>query len=243
VTEPADHPAPPLRPWRPMAAWTAGMVLLLGLICFVVVVAVPQAIAKARVRTLLNSPTPNGGVTLRARDEPFFGALAKLAEAQGHRPEDYIEFRNAGTFAMLDAGRAVTIRSGHRDYVMAILECTISSIPGISAQQLVLMDSNGRLLDKLSCNINSRYGRVVTEILEVPDAEGVRVLLVFKPGSFNGSHWHNWHTICHGAAAVTFREEQTKTASAWDQKGLCRISIEGDRFVILWPEMTGAESR
>jgi hypothetical protein len=28
----ADQPAPPPRPWRPMAAWTAGIVLVLGLV-------------------------------------------------------------------------------------------------------------------------------------------------------------------------------------------------------------------
>jgi len=31
VKESASHPAPPLRPWRPMAAWTAGILLALGL--------------------------------------------------------------------------------------------------------------------------------------------------------------------------------------------------------------------
>jgi len=41
VTAPADQPAPPVRTWRPMALWTAALLLVLGLIWFVAAVAVP----------------------------------------------------------------------------------------------------------------------------------------------------------------------------------------------------------
>jgi hypothetical protein len=41
MTTPSDHPAPPPRPWRPMAAWTAGIVLALGLVWFVGAVVAP----------------------------------------------------------------------------------------------------------------------------------------------------------------------------------------------------------
>jgi len=41
MPEPAEQPAKPLRTWRPMAAWTAGILLALGLIWFVAAVVVP----------------------------------------------------------------------------------------------------------------------------------------------------------------------------------------------------------
>ncbi|HOX08413.1 MAG TPA: hypothetical protein PK280_18605 [Planctomycetota bacterium] len=41
MTEPADQPAKPLRTWRPMAAWTAAILLALGLAWFVGAVVVP----------------------------------------------------------------------------------------------------------------------------------------------------------------------------------------------------------
>ncbi len=41
MTEPAGHPAPPPRTWRPMAAGTAGILLALGLAWFVGAVVVP----------------------------------------------------------------------------------------------------------------------------------------------------------------------------------------------------------
>jgi hypothetical protein len=40
VTEPASQPVPPLRTWRPMILWSAGIVLVLGLAWFVGAVAV-----------------------------------------------------------------------------------------------------------------------------------------------------------------------------------------------------------
>jgi HEAT repeat protein len=50
VTEPADPPAPPLRTWRPMAAWTAGILLAAGLVWFVAAVVVPVWQVRAAVR-------------------------------------------------------------------------------------------------------------------------------------------------------------------------------------------------
>ena len=59
MTEPADPPAPPLRTWRPMAAWTAAILLALGLIWFVAAVVVPvwqvrQAVLKTRKNEYLD---------------------------------------------------------------------------------------------------------------------------------------------------------------------------------------------
>ena len=46
MTEPATSPSPPLRTWRPMAAWTAGMLLAVGLAWFVGAAVVPFYRAK-----------------------------------------------------------------------------------------------------------------------------------------------------------------------------------------------------
>jgi hypothetical protein len=43
----ADQPAPPLRTWRPMAAWTAGILLALGLVWFVGALALPYVHVRA----------------------------------------------------------------------------------------------------------------------------------------------------------------------------------------------------
>ena len=240
--------AKPRRTRLSMALWTAGLLLALGCVWLVAVV-VPLARARSRVRTLLNSPYPKekGYSTIErglffptVEKDSFFPALAGLAEAQNKNPGNYVEFHNGGASSRLVLGRAVTVRSGRRTYVMAILGCFIASVPGISVQQLVLMDPDGRILDKLSCDMNSRYGVLVTEVRDPPDSDGAQAVLVCW---CREGHWHNWHTICHGTMAVTFREQETETPSAWDRKGLCRVGIDGDRFEILWPEMNSGEAK
>jgi len=49
MLEPTAPPAPPVRTWRPMALWTAGILLVLGLVLFVCVAAVPFWQARAAV--------------------------------------------------------------------------------------------------------------------------------------------------------------------------------------------------
>ena len=60
MIEPADQPAKPLRPWRPMAAWTAGIVLALGLAWVVAAVVVPVWQVRAAVRRTYGVPAWNG---------------------------------------------------------------------------------------------------------------------------------------------------------------------------------------
>jgi len=49
MPEPADQPAPPLRTWRPMILWTAGILLALGLAWSIAAVAVPYFQVRAAV--------------------------------------------------------------------------------------------------------------------------------------------------------------------------------------------------
>jgi HEAT repeat protein len=53
VTEPADQPVKPLRTWRPMILWTAGILLALGLVWFVGAVAIPVLRLRAEVHETL----------------------------------------------------------------------------------------------------------------------------------------------------------------------------------------------
>ena len=53
MTEPTERATKPLRTWRPMAAWTAGILLALGLAWFVGAVVVPYAQVRSAIRDLL----------------------------------------------------------------------------------------------------------------------------------------------------------------------------------------------
>ena len=49
--------------------------------------------------------------------------------------------------------------------------------------------------------------------------------------------WHNWHTIAIHKKSWTFweSEKEANSHSLWNEKGLCRIGIADDKFVVLFP--------
>jgi hypothetical protein len=53
VSEPSADPAPPLRTWRPMAAWTGAILLALGLAWFVGAVVVPVWQVRSGLKSLV----------------------------------------------------------------------------------------------------------------------------------------------------------------------------------------------
>ena len=65
MPEPADQPAKPLRTWRPMALWTAGLLLVLGLIWFVAAVVVPVFETRNVVRRCVASAYRTRGLPIK----------------------------------------------------------------------------------------------------------------------------------------------------------------------------------
>jgi hypothetical protein len=158
---------PPLRTWRPVALWTALPFLLMA-------GCQSQVDQRERqVRTLLTT-------TLESRpasdsDSPFLSALADLAEAQGLDPYDYLRDRSYGRLARFNRGRAVELPSGGRTFVVVILEIKSPISPGGNVEQLVLLDTSGRILDKFAC---AHPGSLSTEVRNPPDADGAQLVIV-----------------------------------------------------------------
>jgi hypothetical protein len=195
------------------------------------------------VAALLSHPfsprqfAPSQGVSLADNKAIFLDALRQLAEDQGLESNRYTEYRVAGAYIGFMDGRAIALEGEHRGLVVVLLGASSRSSPGISAQQLILLARDGRILDKVSCGINSRYGEIATQWIETPTEEGARMIVRFTPRGMNASGWHNYHKLAHGETVRTFREEERDQPSEWDRKGLGRIGIQGDRFVILFPKM------
>jgi hypothetical protein len=187
---------------------------------------------KRMIELMLNSPAD--GSAFDNSQAPFFQALTNLARSQGKNPDEYTTFRRDGGFSILTEGRATALRSGQKNYVLVILGAARMGVPGISAQQLILLNEDGQILDKLSCDINSRYGEVITEVKEDEAPDGAQVIMVFKSNN-RSSGWHNWHTITYGGSASTYWESEKDLPSIWNKQGLCRIKVEDDRFVIIFP--------
>jgi hypothetical protein len=186
------------------------------------------------VELILNSPAD--GSVIESSQVPFFQALTNLAKSQRKNPDEYTTFRRDGSFSILTEGRATALRSGQKNYVLVILGAPLIGVPGISAQQLILLNEDGQILDKVSCDINSRYGEVVTEVKEEDEApDGAKVIMVFKSNN-HSSVWHNWHAITYGGSTSIFQESEKDLPSIWNKQGLCRIRVEDDRFVIVFPK-------
>ena len=143
---------------------------------------------------MLESPTQK---PVRDKEKsPFFKALAELARLQDRNPEDYLTYRSkgktGGASGPIIKGRAVEIHSGGKTYVIAVLGSPgKSGTP--SAQQLVLISPDGRILDKLLCNINSRYGGIHTETRIPSDPDEAQMVIILETAQLNSTGWHNWH--------------------------------------------------
>ncbi len=203
---------------------------------------------RARIRRVRHALVQQMLASKTAADEsdfenaPFAAALAVLAKSHNKRPDDYLAYRGEGSFSVLKYGEAVQLKSNGKLYVVAILGSSRSvvAIPGVSAQQLVLISQEGDLLDKLGCGINSRYGLIRTEVRVPPASDGAQLVLVFRP-HYDSSGWHNYHDITYGGKTFRFREEQSEQPSVWDRKGLCRVKVEQGTFRVLFPELKRKE--
>ena len=121
--------------------------------------------------------------------------------------------------------------------MVAILGHVSGGIPGSAVEQLVLLDESGKLLDRLACGINNRYGELFTEVADKPAPNGARLVVRFKPRAPKFSTWHNWHTITYGGKPYTFWEEERNDPVNWMERGLVRAKIRQDKFQVLFPEL------
>ena len=164
---------------------------------------------------------------------PLTETLAEIAEASGENPADYRDFYKSGSVTTIDAGG--------KTYALAIQIELSSAIPGTSAQQVVLLTPAGKILDRVRCEISTRYGKTSTEVLGKPDADGARIVVRFVGRNDFGrqSLWHNWHEIRFHGNSWIFQtvEREAGAIKEWNDKGLCRIGIADDKLTVLFPKL------
>jgi hypothetical protein len=200
---------------------------------------------KELVRQLVENPAEGdwAGKSVFARSLARLGADWRLnwqAKEQATGP-DTIYFGNG--MARWPDGRAVKCAAGGKEYVVVVLGSPGLGVPGSSAQEVLLLDGTGHLLDHIACDINCRYGELATVIPALPAEDGARIVFEFIP-RMPDQKWHNWHSIVYGNRAYGFQEREG-IASEWQTKGLCRMTIKEDRLVVLfpklWPNPSGSE--
>ena len=165
--------------------------------------------------------------------------LANLARSQGLDARHYFP---ATLSADLVEGSVVAVTVGGKKYAIAAQTFRAPGVPGITHAQAVLLTPKGRILDRIPCQINSRYGTMKTEILATPAPDGacavIRFLSVNWPKG-DRNWWHAWHTITLHDRFWTFTEDEREANahSLWNRKGLCRIGIADGKFTVLFPKL------
>jgi hypothetical protein len=200
-----------------------------------------DAAQEYRLEPLLKESTSSGrGLAWR-----LVMSLWRLAREHGlHRLNGIIPGVHA------DEVYATGVQDGRDRYVVAILRGFGFNIPGKDSQHLLLLDRDGRLLDRLSCSINNRLTRMFvdhgdfrTYVPEAPQQDGACLVIRYIPED-GGSVSGNWsHKITHRGTTNTYAwndDGPNAIRSAdWARQGLCRVGIRNGKFVVLFPGPQG----
>ena len=140
-----------------------------------------------------------------------------------------------------DETKAVLIRAGKTDYVIILLKAWTHTIPGSDVQSAILLDNQGKCLDYLACEINSRLtrmhsGQLNAVIADKPESDGAQLMIRLDGQSARGNFAHN---IYHRGNKSNFYwgegDLPENQATKWDNKGLCRVAIKAGQFKVLFP--------
>jgi hypothetical protein len=115
------------------------------------------------------------------------------------------------------------------------------SHPPPVAQNLVLMDREGRVLDALSCSLSPALGNeyIETGCLTVDaqatgSSDGVELVV----NHFGNLRTGLRHEVKHAGRKCEYDwSEDAIPARQWLLKGLCRVAVRNGRFEVLWPPL------
>jgi hypothetical protein len=165
--------------------------------------------------------------------------LIELAKKQQLDPKDF-DFN-----PWLERGFIKKIRSGKKDYAVIVQDNIASSVPGTYIEQVVLLTTEGKILDRIRCEINSRFGTMRTSVSDKPDSDDAQIIIRFEGRKYPNTGqalWHNWHVISYhekkwafGAAPPNM--SNINKPNIWNEKGLCRIGIAEDKFKVIFPKL------
>jgi hypothetical protein len=196
----------------------------------------------------------------RDRKSRFFATLLALAQKHGLTPKDYCL---EGTFAAVDEGYGIQVGPKHDRHVILVLRGDSHTIPGFDTQFLLLLDRDGRPLDRLSCEISNRLTRFFvgyekdfrTEVLDGHEEDGAQLVIRHIPSDDKGWGQCQEQTITHGSQSMRYfrwhpgclLDVRDSTdwvewgicrvcSTVWDNSGLCRMAVRDGQFTVLFPQ-------
>jgi hypothetical protein len=179
----------------------------------------------------------------------FFRTLRQLARRNGYAADDLTNYdsgekpEGGRARPMLMNGRAAILVSGERQYVAVILSTDFISVPGVEAQKILLLDTTGKITDQISCEINSRYGRLATEFLQTPQDDEATIAIRFVSFCPAYAPWHNWHTINYEGKPYTFWALGNRDPEELTRKGLVRLAVQDGKFSVIFPELSALSTK
>jgi len=140
-----------------------------------------------------------------------------------------------------DEASASAIQVGRASFVVILLKVWDHAIPGTEVQTALLLTEQGKFLDQISCEINSRlthmhWGELHTVIPSKPEPDGAQLIIRLDGMSARGNFSHH---LDHGNEKLEFYWGNDKLPenqpSRLDATGLCRIAIKDMKFQVLFP--------
>ncbi|HEY1548134.1 MAG TPA: hypothetical protein VGG28_09940 [Kofleriaceae bacterium] len=188
------------------------------------------------------------GHDLQRAGSPFFATLAAIASAH-HWSDDADRYEQGGTMAKLELGRAVAAGND----VLVILENEAVSVPGVDAVELLLLAPDGTLLDKVGCEMNSRYGKLEVRTTAPMHAA---VFAVDSDGymghtiAAHGQTYTFWpESELHAEAFTARRSTELESrvsveihyrrprSPAWSRNGLLQVAVANDKLEVPFPAL------
>jgi hypothetical protein len=200
------------------------------------------------IRVLLETPVAFGDrphfLTGRDNRQSFRAALTALARKHGRDPEEYLAGKG------LPQACAIRLGTGRDCPLVVVLRDASGFTGGSDTQYLLLLDSEGRLLDRLSCEISNRltFPRFLafrTDVLEAPEEDGAQLVIRYLPSEGGGVSGSWGHAITHAGKTYRYRWDQgrpdTVRSAEWEAKGLCRVAVEGGKLCVRFPRPEQAQ--
>lgn len=181
------------------------------------------------VATLLKSGTAAGD------SQQFMDALSALASE--HHWDSKLPDPRSGC-----SGACVAVDDEMASNVVVTVTRPGLAFPDRDRIDLFLLDPTGKLLDELTCDVSNRA--TVDAIFDAQVARdevlGLEVIIRLTPGDGHPVSGNFAHRIRHDGGTHSFQwpeyAEGKERRSEWDEKGLCRVTVRTEKFVVVFPE-------
>jgi hypothetical protein len=130
----------------------------------------------------------------------------------------------------IEKGDALAIGNGQSRKILLVLQGDNGN-----KQMLVLLDRAGKLLDGLTCSI-STPATLRTDVLDTPAEDGARLVIQRIPLARSSEEYDEENDLIFVFQSWRMNHN-TDLPVDWKKRGICRITLAGDRFLVLTPRL------